>query len=147
MDVPAKLAARVRMLSTGHGRKNDDADAVSVAVAALTAAGLRAVPVDEAITALRALVEHRDDLVKTRTQTVNRLHALLTQLIPGRRAAAARPPTQPRSCCARPPPHARAAHPATAGRRTHRRDPPPGPAHRRGHRRHHRRRHRAGTAP
>ena len=28
VDVPAKLAARVRMLSTGHGRKNDDADAV-----------------------------------------------------------------------------------------------------------------------
>jgi hypothetical protein len=25
VDVPAKLAARVRMLSTGHGRKNDDA--------------------------------------------------------------------------------------------------------------------------
>ena len=31
VDVPAKLASRVRMLSTGHGRKNDDADAVSVA--------------------------------------------------------------------------------------------------------------------
>jgi hypothetical protein len=41
LDVPAKLATRVRMLSTGHGRKNDAADAVSVAVAALTATGLR----------------------------------------------------------------------------------------------------------
>ncbi|MDV6278162.1 hypothetical protein R3Q06_32355 [Rhodococcus erythropolis] len=30
VDVPAKLAARVRLLSTGHGRKNDDADAASV---------------------------------------------------------------------------------------------------------------------
>ena len=70
------------MLSTGHGRKNDAADAVSVAVAALTAAGLRAVAVDEAITALRALVEHRDDVVKIRTQTANRLHVLLTQLLP-----------------------------------------------------------------
>ena len=38
--------------------------------------------VDEAITALRALVEHRDDVVKIRTQTVNRLHVLLTQLLP-----------------------------------------------------------------
>jgi transposase len=28
------------------------------------------------------LTEHRDDLVRTRTQTVNRLHALLAQLIP-----------------------------------------------------------------
>jgi transposase len=52
-------------------------------VAALSAAGLRAVAVDEAITALRALIEHRDDVVKIRTQTVNRLHALLTQLLPG----------------------------------------------------------------
>jgi transposase len=82
VDVPAKLATRVRMLSTGHGRKNDAADAVSVAVAALTAAGLRAVAVDEAITALRALVEHREDVVKIRTQTANRLHVLLTQLLP-----------------------------------------------------------------
>jgi transposase len=83
VDVPAKLATRVRMLSTGHGRKNDDADAVSVGVAALSAAGLRSHVVDEAITALRALVEHRDDIVKTRTQTINRLHVLLTQLLPG----------------------------------------------------------------
>src|SRR3546814_8592879 len=30
-----------------------------------------------------ALVEHRDDLVKTRTQTINRLHTVLTHLIPG----------------------------------------------------------------
>jgi transposase len=82
VDVPAKLAARVRVLSTGHGRKNDDADAISVAVAAMSAAGLRTVTVDEAVTALRALVEHRDDVVKTRTQTVNRLPALLTQLLP-----------------------------------------------------------------
>lgn len=34
------------------------------------------------MTALRAIVEHRDDLVKTRTQTVNRLHVVLTHLIP-----------------------------------------------------------------
>lgn len=36
IDVPAKLDTRARMLSTGHGRKNDEADAVSVGVAALT---------------------------------------------------------------------------------------------------------------
>jgi len=83
VDVPAKLAARVRMLSTGHGRKNDDADAVSVGIAALTAPGLRSSAVDETIVALRALVEHRDDIVRTRTQTINRLHVLLTQLLPG----------------------------------------------------------------
>lgn len=82
VDVPAKLAARVRVLSTWHGRKNDDADAIAVAVAAMSGAGLRTVAVDEAVTALRALVEHRDDVVKTRTQTVNRLHVLLAQLLP-----------------------------------------------------------------
>ena len=81
VDVPAKLAARVRMLSTGHGRKNDDADAVSVAIAARSARRLNSAAVDGAVTALRAIVEHRDDLVKTRTQTVNRLHVVLTNLI------------------------------------------------------------------
>ena len=55
VDVPAKLATRVRMLSTGHGRKTDDADATSVGIAALTAVGLRTAGVDEAITVLRAL--------------------------------------------------------------------------------------------
>src|SRR5690349_260831 len=82
VDVPAKLAARVRLLSSGHGRKNDTADAISVGIAALTAPQLHAVQVDQAVAALRALVEHRDDLVRARIQTVNRLHALLTQLIP-----------------------------------------------------------------
>ncbi len=83
LDVPAKLAARVRALSTGHGRKTDEADAVSVGVAAWTATALVSVQFDETALALRALTEHRDDLVKTRTQTVNRLHVLLAYLIPG----------------------------------------------------------------
>jgi len=88
VDVPAKLAARVRMLSTGHARKSDEADAVSVGIAALNAAGLHRVEVDEAISALRAVVEHRNDLVKQRVQTINRLHVLLVRLIPGWRAYA-----------------------------------------------------------
>jgi transposase len=91
VDVPAKLAARVRLLSTGHGRKSDDADAVSVAVAALNAARLRSVQVEDSMVALRAVVDHRDDLIKQRTQTVNRLHVLLTRLIDGGA------PTQPRA--------------------------------------------------
>ncbi|MFD1531627.1 IS110 family transposase [Pseudonocardia aurantiaca] len=82
-DVPAKLAARVRTLSTGHGRKTDEADALSVAVVAWTAPALVSVQFDEVALALRALTEHRDDLVKTRTQTLNRLHALLAHLVPG----------------------------------------------------------------
>jgi transposase len=82
VDVPAKLARRVRMLSTGHGRKTDQADALSVGIAAHTATRLNTAVVDETIAALRALTEHRDDLVRTRTQTINRLHALLAQLLP-----------------------------------------------------------------
>jgi hypothetical protein len=45
LDVPAKLARRVRMLSTGHGRKTDQADALSVGIAVI----------DEATAALRPL--------------------------------------------------------------------------------------------
>ncbi|MCK8675076.1 transposase [Rhodococcus sp. HM1] len=44
--------------------------------------GLTTARIDATATALRAIVEHRDDLVKTRTQTVNRLHVVLTHLIP-----------------------------------------------------------------
>ena len=97
--MPAKLAARVRTLSTGHGRKTDEADALSVAVAAWTAPALVSVQFDEVAMALRALTEHRDDLVKARTQTVNRLHVLLAHLIPG---GAPRELTadRQRACCA-----------------------------------------------
>jgi transposase len=99
--VPAKLAARVRLLPTGRGRKNDDADATSVGIGALIAAGLPTVAIDEAVIALRALVEHRDDLVKIRTQILNRLHGLLTQLITAG-APAPQPAPRPRpTCCAR----------------------------------------------
>lgn len=82
VDVPAKLARRVRLLSTGHGRKNDPADALSVGIAAWSSSALRTVEIDKAIAALRALTEHRDDLVRTRTQLINRLHVLLVKLIP-----------------------------------------------------------------
>jgi len=82
-DVPAKLAARVRVLSTGHGRKSDEDDALSVAVAATTSTKLRPVHTDPAATELKVLTEYRDDLVRTRTQTVNRLHAIMVLLVVG----------------------------------------------------------------
>jgi transposase len=81
LDVPAKLARRVRMLSTGHGRKTDEADALSVGVAARTATRLQTAQTDQDLAALRALTEYRDDVVRARTQTANRLHAVLAQLI------------------------------------------------------------------
>jgi hypothetical protein len=83
LDVPVKLAVRVRAFSTGCGRKTDEADAVSVGVAAWTATSLVSVRFDGLVMALRALTEHRDDLVKTRTQTVNRLRVLLAHLLVG----------------------------------------------------------------
>jgi DNA-binding NarL/FixJ family response regulator len=44
---------------------------------------LRPVRADAASTELKLLTEHRDDLVRTRTQTVNRLHAIMTLLVIG----------------------------------------------------------------
>jgi transposase len=83
VDVPAKLAARARVFDTGNGRKTDPADAHSVAVVALRSRQLTEVRVDDELVALRLLVDRRDELGRTRTQTVNRLHRLLLELIPG----------------------------------------------------------------
>jgi transposase len=83
-DVPAKLAARVRVLDTGQGRKTDATDAHSIAAVALRTPGLRqlAAP-DGELVALRVLADRRDELSRTRAATLNRLHRLLAELIPG----------------------------------------------------------------
>jgi transposase len=83
VDVPAKLAARVRVFDTGHARKTDATDAHAIAAAALRTPDLRVLAFDEALVALRLLVDRRDELSARRVQTVNRLHRLLTELIPG----------------------------------------------------------------
>jgi transposase len=83
LDVPAKLAARVRVLSVGHGRKSDPDDAISVAVAAQSNPQLRQVGVEDQATVLHLLTKRREDLVAARTQTINRLHRLLMDLVPG----------------------------------------------------------------
>lgn len=54
LDVPAKLARRVRLLPAGHGRKSDPADALSVGIAAWSAPALRSVETGQAIAAPRA---------------------------------------------------------------------------------------------
>jgi transposase len=82
-DVPAKLATRVRVYSTGHGTKSDSHDAISIARAALHSRQLRRVVSDDENVALRLLTDRRDELVSARTQTVCRLHRLLRELIPG----------------------------------------------------------------
>jgi transposase len=83
VDVPAKLATRVRLLSAGHGRKSDAHDAVSVAVAALGASRLGQVRLEDHASVLRLLSERRSDLVRQRTRTLNRLHGRLCDLLPG----------------------------------------------------------------
>jgi transposase len=83
LDVPAKLSAQVRVLATGHGRKTDSVDAHSVAIAALRATGLRPVGADDITTAVRLVADRRDELGRARTQTINRVHRLLLELVPG----------------------------------------------------------------
>ena len=82
VDVPAKLAARVRVFDTGNARKTDATDAHAVAAVALRTPNLPVLSFDEELVALRLLVDRRDELSARRVQTVNRLHRLLTELIP-----------------------------------------------------------------
>ena len=84
VDVPPKLSARVRVLSSGNARKNDGLDAVATALAASRNERLAAVDPEAASEALRLLSERREDLVAERTRALNRLHALLLRdLLPG----------------------------------------------------------------
>jgi transposase len=83
VDVPAKLSAQVRVFATGNGRKTDPVDAHSVAMVALRTPNLVRVEVDDHRVVLGMLVDRRDELGRARTQTINRLHRLLLQLVPG----------------------------------------------------------------
>ncbi len=83
IDVPAKLATRVRVYSTGHGTKTDDTDAVAIARAAIHSRHLRHVQADDVTVALKLLSDRRTELVQARTQAVCRLHRLLRELITG----------------------------------------------------------------
>ncbi len=85
IDVPAKLAARVRLFDTGHNRKTDALDAHSIAVVAVRTEGLRVVVEDGELEALRMLTDRREELARQRVQTVNRLQRLLSELLPGQR--------------------------------------------------------------
>jgi transposase len=83
VDVPPKLSARVRVLSTGNARKNDGLDALATALAASRNERLAAVNPEAASEVLRLLSERREDLVAERTRALNRLHGLLRDLLPG----------------------------------------------------------------
>jgi transposase len=71
------------VFDTGNARKTDPVDAHAVAMAALRTPTLKVLTFDEELLALRLLVDRRDELSALRVQTVNRLHRLLAELIPG----------------------------------------------------------------
>jgi transposase len=85
VDVPPKLSARVRVLSSfaGNARKNDGLDALATALAASRNGRLAPVDPEDSSEVLRLLSERREDLVAERTRALNRLHGLLRDLVPG----------------------------------------------------------------
>ena len=83
VDVPPKLSARVRVLSTGNVRKNDGLDAIATALATWLNERLPTIDPEAGAEVLRLLSERREDLVAERTRAFNRLHGLLRDLVPG----------------------------------------------------------------
>ena len=83
IDVPATLAAKVRLLGSSKASKNDPNDALATAIAGLRHCGLRRVVADDHRQAIRMLIRRFDDITARRTQAVCRLHAVLVELIPG----------------------------------------------------------------
>jgi transposase len=80
--VPPKLMAGARR-STREPGKSDPIDALAVARAALRETNLPIAALDGPDRDIRLLVDHRDDLVATRTQDQNRLRWHLHELMPG----------------------------------------------------------------
>ena len=66
VGVPPTLASQVRLLRTGHGRKTDRLDALSVAEIAASRGDLRQVVTDGETTVLRLLADRRDELSQQR---------------------------------------------------------------------------------
>lgn len=83
LDVPATLAARVRLLGSGRSNKNDPNDARSVAIAAMRAPDLAGVERADHVGVLRLLAKRNLDLGRARNRTACRLHALLAELVAG----------------------------------------------------------------
>ena len=76
VDVPATLAARVRVLGSTRSQKNDPNDALSVAIVALRQPGLRVVTVEDHVAVLRMLAKRHKQLAGLKTQAASRLHAV-----------------------------------------------------------------------
>ncbi len=83
LDVPPKLAARVRLLNSGDTNKNDPNDARSVAIAALRSPAVRPVAAEDHTAVMKLWAKRHRELQAVRTQVVCRLHAVLCDLTPG----------------------------------------------------------------
>ena len=83
LDVPPKLASRVRLLEAGDTNKNDPNDARSVAVAALRSRAVRQVGAEDHGAVLKIWARRHRDLARARNQVACRLHAVICDLVPG----------------------------------------------------------------
>jgi len=83
LDVPATLASRTRLLTTGRSNKNDPNDATSVAVSALRFEGLRVVVPAGHAEVLRLLAKRNHDIGRHRNRLVSRMHSLVMELAAG----------------------------------------------------------------
>ncbi len=83
LDVPPKLASRVRLLEAGDTNKNDPNDARSVAVAALRSRAVRDVTAEDHGAVLKIWARRHRDLARSRNQVTCRLHAVICDLVPG----------------------------------------------------------------
>ena len=83
LDVPAKLAARVRLFDTGYNRKTDARDAYIIAETVRRHRGdLTDVGLEASVTELPLLVAHRSDQVAHRVRMGNRLCDVLSGYFP-----------------------------------------------------------------
>jgi transposase len=82
-DVRTTATARVRELSRGRGRKTDARDAAAAAGIAALQGDAEQLQPEDATVVLAVLEERRSNLVGQRTRSVNQLHAVLRELIPG----------------------------------------------------------------
>jgi transposase len=96
IDVPAKLAARVRLFDTAQPQDRRLRRALDRRGRGPNPR-LRVVAPDGELEALRMLTERRDELAHQWVQTVNRLQWLLAELISGQRKRDS-PPCRPRRC-------------------------------------------------
>jgi transposase len=83
IDVPSRKSSLVRAFASDSGRKTDDVDAYSIALAAWHSPDLERVQTDGQCETLRLLAHRRKELVSLRTQALGRLHRELLILLPG----------------------------------------------------------------